>query len=139
MTRDELLDLAARVEAATGPDRALDADIELVLHPELVVLPWARVNFQCGKAPYYEDTSDPDALNVVFPAVYTRSLDAALTLVPAELWWRVSVVAGRPSANVRTGSIISPGTKEWEGHAATPALALTAAALRARAEEAGDV
>lgn len=127
MTRDDLLALAARVEAATGPDRALDADIELVLHPELVVLPWARVNFQCGKAPYYEDTSDPDALNVVFPAVYTRSLDAALTLVPKGWEWEVY---GHGLAVLRRIG------RHKGSSAATPALALTAAALRARAEEA---
>jgi hypothetical protein len=63
------------------------------------------------------------------------SLDAALTLVPAGWAFHVATESRRPIA---WASCTDPrGNCPMAIHAATPAVALTAAALRAQAEEAG--
>ncbi len=57
---------------------------------------------------------------------YTTSLDAAVTLVPEKYWWSVR----------NGGCYATVGPSNWhdlEGEAKTPALALCAAALKARA------
>lgn len=61
---------------------------------------------------------------------WTRSLDAALSLVPEGLDWAVDVLNGKPGATV----FLQRSTESFQClEAATPALALCAAALRARA------
>lgn len=117
----DLLALAERVEALTGPDREVDAEIEAARG-------WPDVQWT-GEAPRY-----------------TASLDAAASLVPAG--WTLDTLHEWDAAHLRARG-------PWQGmlkrrvrhnytvrsqclHAATPALALTAAALRARAEEADD-
>ena len=62
---------------------------------------------------------------------YTASLDAAMTLVPEGRWWSVN---GGNRADVWASGYID---ERWHATAATPALALTAAALRARAATMG--
>jgi hypothetical protein len=60
---------------------------------------------------------------------YTGSLDAAMTLVPGGFQFEVTTTGYKPGATVCGDSL----TGVHEGsYAATPALALTAAALRAR-------
>ena len=60
---------------------------------------------------------------------YTTSIDAALTLVPAGFDWRVGHYAGHPNA----GAVVAtPEIEATRCDAATPALALCAAALKAR-------
>jgi len=79
-----------------------------------------------------------DILARVVPPPYTASIDAALTLVPEGLRWRVSGVpaADKAFASCATGSIMDPATKEWDGIHATPAIALCTAALKARGDAA---
>ena len=113
-------DLADKIEAAEGPDRELDKRIVLALYPEAIV------DFYC------QGDDEP----VVFHAeplvrqkgelpTYTASLDAAMTLVPEGMKWSVSTFRPkRATAQVSNRCRI----------AATPALALCAAALRARKE-----
>ena len=60
---------------------------------------------------------------------YTRSLDAAMTLVP-EGWFALIDTRGR--ADVRYAPIDQSGYRREVADAATPALALCIAALRAR-------
>jgi hypothetical protein len=98
--------LAERVEQATGPDRDLDRDIAAV------ILSYDRA-----------DTLLP---------LYTASLDAAMTLVP-EGWEeirqeQVRMTDGTVRCWASVGSVDAAMTKRC----ATPALALCAAALRAR-------
>lgn len=70
----------------------------------------------------------PDAQWTSDARRYTASLDAAVTLVPRGWTWRVgNLVSG--------GGFAFLGTSLKEHVAATPALALTAAALRALAAE----
>lgn len=101
-------ELAGRVEAAMGPDRDLDRDIANLAHG------------------YANDGSVPR---------FTASLDSALTLVPEGLLFRVlnhDPATLKPPCFAEVGQ---PSHSEYgqETFAATPALALTAACLRARA------
>jgi hypothetical protein len=139
MTRDELLALAARVEAATGADQILDAAVLLVVSPELASRPWEQVTYPDRKRAFFADRSDPDGSNVVSPPAFTSSLDAAASLVPDG--WDGGVYWSRRSGSaahlhlVADDRIAPPATSKG---AATSALALTAAAIRAKAQEAGD-
>jgi hypothetical protein len=75
---------------------------------------------------------------------YSRSLDAALTLVPEGWSWQIRVIRRSPLpvpinravvAHDRTGLVLA--SEHCEAEAQTPALALCIAALRARAAQAG--
>jgi hypothetical protein len=75
MSREQLLSLAERVEKATGPDRELDLRIETATNPEYAGMDeahaWLLVKYG-GQRPF------------------TASLDAAVTLVPEGLCWRLA-------------------------------------------------
>lgn len=115
-----LLDLAARCEAATGPDRELDRAIELAIFP---------------------DRTDP--CPTVELLAYTASLDAAMTLVPEGgddtlIFWRSGNDGdgGNPDAFKAEILVVTGFTsKSHKAVAATEALARSAAALRARNAE----
>lgn len=106
---EALIAIAERCEKATGPDRALDYDIaHFVTSAHLA---------NHGKAP-----------------AYTASLDAALTLVPDSLFPGVSQSVFHCDWHSWMGDEDGDGPlTRGEANAATPALALCAAALRARA------
>jgi hypothetical protein len=120
-----LLELAERVEKATGPDRELDAAIGSMLYQMKV------------------DREVPGIEGCCHEPV-TSSLDAAMTLVP-EGWF---FTAGRRDKN-RCRAHVNNGESHFIGVAArpnpakqwfeclgdTPALALCAAALRALAHQ----
>ena len=125
-----LLALAARCEAATGPDRELDADIMLAIGIEDAI---SGMTAAQARAKY------PDAV-ATFCRVFdvpplTASLDAAVSLVPAGWDWEAhSFGLVRVSPGVKHPLYCKrgqPTTKQTT--CATPALALCAAALRARA------
>ena len=97
-----LADLIARLEKATGPDRRLDFSIAQAVE-NAGPMEWRANGF-----PYY-----------------TSSLDAALTLVPDCTPW----AAGEDEDG--TGCADIPRHRVLV-HAATPALALCIAALKAR-------
>ena len=103
----DLLDLAARVEALTEPSREVDAEIKEA----------------AGHA--WDYAAHP----------YTASLDAAMTLVPEGIGSDLLYVR---TERLHTGKgravlLDTLGGQESYADAATPALALCAAALRARA------
>lgn len=102
-TETSLIALAERCEAATGPDRELDK----------------RIFLHAG------DFSE--ALREMPPA-YTASLDAAMTLVPKGWYWRTD--QGR---NAGGACFKADSHEQIFTLADAPALALCAAALRARA------
>jgi hypothetical protein len=124
MTRADLTALIARVEAATGPDREVDADIAVALNVGGLADPvWKRL-------PGGKFVDRGCAINTVSADRYTASLDAAMALVPSGVDWlldsgRIAIVGRRPAG-------------PFTARAATPALALTAAALRARLASMGD-
>ena len=113
-----MTELAERVEAVGGADRGLDRAIWLSL-----------------------GNVEPDAWNMSPAPTYTASIDAAMTLVPEGLTeWEI----GRSTRDPRFGQYqarICLLTAEQDpeelgpqaiANGATPALALCAAALRAR-------
>jgi hypothetical protein len=120
--KDELLALAERVEALTGPDRGIDTWIENHL---------GLARFE----PAHPFRSHCDGDTRKEPKPYSASLDAAMSLVP-EGWVSVH---GWDYPNIATRVIFmdDDGDRQFRGRAATPALALTAAALRAIAETEG--
>ncbi len=125
MTRAEWEALIARIEAAEGPDRELDADIHLALHPEHLVAPWMRGTPAWQSHIFFHATKQW----TIEARRYTASLDAALSLVPegwdyclCKGWGEPAVVSIAPSGDVFEITVQS----------ATPALALTVAAMRAQ-------
>lgn len=126
----ELERLAALCEAA-GPDRELDARLALADNYECPrtcqtiaqMQDWSPHNTIAEIAKW----SDHDTTAFVLPR-YTASIDAAMTLVPKNVvGWRMDWSGLRAVVRMGFGGI--PGTVEsW---AATPALALCAASLRA--------
>jgi len=139
--------LAERCEAASGPDRELEVAIEWAVGDvpadafNVEIVP-GRMTIATGAYSYHH-----------VPA-YTASLDAAIALVPEGMTWDVDEgpshwiligkqkPAGRAQVS-RIGDYINSVTGELaevseHGFAATPALALCAAALRARAQASSD-
>lgn len=132
------LALAERVEAASGPDRELDCRIAAAAHQSMAG------EFHVVGAPTYEperyfsrqegiDWIGYDLLNNA-PA-YTASLDAAMTLVPKGLTWDLSTDFVPCHAGIYNGRDDDEGLPAFSGDAATPALALCAAALRSHGGE----
>jgi len=139
MIPHSLNNLIERVEAASGPDRELDLAImvALDLRPD-----WLRKSTgelwvdASGRNPVVRWADQSVGRSVGNPNVddgpkFTASLDAAMTLVPDDCTWL------RLSPATMTVSRPDPNEKRWAKHfdarAATPALALCAAALKARA------
>jgi hypothetical protein len=134
MTMD-LNELAARVEALAGPDREMDI---------LIALAQPGRFFNAG--PKYDGAPDrigminPDgsqslpgnAPDMLVPR-YTASIDAAMTLVPKGWDWFIGNCGGIISASVNPTVQPFPVECDITVDAATPALALTAAALRTKA------
>ena len=117
----ELIELAAKCEAAAGPDRALDSAI------------WYAVVERIEPG----ERRDRDMVGR-WPA-YSASIDAAMTLVPEGMLYALAnahVDDPRGEHSVGKGSAIvgPPMMRDGEPtQAATAALALCAAALKARA------
>ena len=111
MTRATLLALADRVEALTGPCRETDERVGMGIGLKRTM----RVGHEC---------LGTDRVVPVMCPHYTASLDAALSLVP-EGWGSVRFEQGFGG--------IGCFLNQHDTFATTPALALTAAALRARA------
>lgn len=124
MTPAALDDLIARVERATGPDRALDAEIAIAagwtFHKDSL--------FDFWRAPGDEEHGEP--------LTFTGSVDAAMTLLgpPGHPLWTVTI-NGR--SHGRRGmswwAEVTVPSREFQGDSHyRPALALCAAALKAR-------
>lgn len=122
----ELLKLAERCEALSGPNRDLDAEIA-PLQGLRVVDEGHPIGRMC-----YDDLGSAQLM-----PRYSASIDAAMTLLPGHegIGWRASNGAGGPTAEVWVFDYNS-GKMLCEAGAnagvMTPALALCAAALRAR-------
>ena len=133
--------LPHRIEQAEGADRALDADIELAIgnwSPEHYEA-WHRYQ-QCG------ESVNPPMCAPVDPQWFTASIDAALTLVPSgddqtAVFWQVGNdgQGGNPADFLARVLVCSGFTsRETKAVATTPALALCAAALRAKESSDGE-
>jgi hypothetical protein len=132
MTSD-IQSLLSRLKASTEGSRELDMDIRCAIGlPDTFcyhkVVCWHR------KADGWWDCETDDGF-LHFEAAdtphYTTLVDAALSLVPEGWTWVVSWQGGKPWAAVGEGE--GEPWREWSpDHAATPAIALVVAALRAR-------
>lgn len=129
---DALLELAERCGEVEGPCMGLNADIELATgnwtehHYEA----WQRYQ-ECGEA------VNPPMGIPVNPQPFTASLDAALTLVPEDIFWRVGHDGDGPDPADFLAELMAPfGGGFHEAVATTPALAICAAALIARSAKA---
>jgi hypothetical protein len=128
--------LAERCEAATGPDRELDCRIAAAAHPTMagdlcVVGPPTYEPERYFSHHVGIDWIGYDLLNNA--PTYTASLDAAMTLVPRGYVW----AGGIDDKFQPLMAVALPDAEEPSGfsEAATPALALCAASLRALAGE----
>lgn len=151
----ELIKLAERFEQASGPDRELDYRIGYALgwrfngfewpgrqscdQEELSDQQFADLDMMAGgwKRPDQDEWPYPGTNNNVVPR-WSSSIDAAMTLVPeGQLFILYSDGSCEIGPQPTDGSIMQPVAK---AEAATPALALCSAALRARSvQEEGDV
>lgn len=129
----DLLKLAERIEMATGPDRDIDGWITVALDPDRKTIVGA-VPGRFPQEPIYGTISDimaelggKDGADYINAPAYTTSLDAAMTLAPA--WCEVALMIADGCGYAGVGK--TPG--DCTVKAATLALALCAASLRARA------
>jgi len=122
-----------KLKAATGPDRELDGLIwEATTTDKMYWSIHRHFNGDCCLR-YYPGPPGPEDSPLLR---YTSSIDAALTLVPANHWW--SLLSGEdedgvmtpPSAIVAPFEKFAPSCEIYPG--ATPAIALCIAALEAR-------
>lgn len=120
--RAALLALAKRCEQAAGPDRELDNAILIAL------------GYSWRGMAYLHDDDNHVLKGSTF---FTKILDAAVTLVPEGCDWHCQ---SNPSVSACWASVspmkFDSKLQEWGSgmrRASTPALALCAAALRARA------
>ena len=120
-------ELIARLEAATGPDDALDLALAEYAWDNRIPMP----------PPYYDGgpiNYDPRLWLERHDWRPTASIDAALTLFPSgkghDPWWMLKAAwRGKAKAEVW----VDGKGKPFRGEAATPALAICIASLRAQA------
>jgi len=114
-----LLALAERCEQAAEPDRELDAEIAVALFGGEII--WKTANWTMDQYPTrrFKNSDYIGGYQSSGILTYTESIDAAVTLVPEGCGWMVMKNVAKVGRGPKRG--------------ATPALALCAAALRARA------
>jgi hypothetical protein len=144
----DLIALAERVEAASGPDRELDGRIWCALNGNRFVR-WVRFDERvtwgeiegtsrantCSSGMVFENTGGGKGgqfQQFTSSPAYTASIDEAEKLVPTDCDYDLHRRDGRSGVAYcfRAEDDYKPSV-----HAATPALALTAACLRARASQ----
>jgi hypothetical protein len=128
MTKRATLEaLLARVLAGTGPDRELDGDFAEAL--------------QVGGNPWKHEGDGWISVHGFGcqVAMFTQSLDAALTLVPEGWSWHAALRTYLTPFRA-TGSVWQEGRQYalFNADAATPARALIAACIKARMEALGE-
>jgi hypothetical protein len=129
-TRMTLMELAKRLEAATGPDRELDGGIAALDHPEVQCVTIGPDHRREDWVYIDRSTAAPSSRPV---PRFTASLDAAMSLVPEG--WRVRDFGDWEDRWLLTlMNEDTCETVESRSGRGRPALALCAAALRARAQ-----
>jgi hypothetical protein len=122
MTADHLSGIIERLEKANGPDRELDAEIHRAITP---LLSDTQIDQKVSGWLFGGDHAQP-----TLAPFYSKSIDAALTLVPSG-YGAVSMSIGEGER----GSSARLGHPYVHGNAKTPAIALCIAALRARSHK----
>jgi len=139
----KLVELAGRCEAASGPDRDIDGWIYCAMNPDEVTvvdhLPgrFPRKAIMGSASIVMERIGGFDGAQYLCAPEYTTSLDAAMTLVP-EGWTYLNIeICARDlpgqHARVSLERLVGDDDQREHGYAKKVALALCAAALRARA------
>lgn len=121
-----MTDLIERLQAAEGPCRELDAEIDVLHREKSHPLTPANKEEWAGHVVRHG--------RFVAAPSYTSSIDAALTLFDCEDWeWALDNDLGGDCAPYRfkMGNPI----RGLEGEAQTPALAICIAALKARGDQ----
>lgn len=132
-------ELIERIEAAEGPDWKLDEEIWLAA----IATGEQREKVEVGRDKFGDREASDRVSMMSDGARYTASIDAAMTLVP-EGWGFWDVLSRHASDEERSAYAevakdAACASHEIEGHfvsatAKAPALALCAAALKAREE-----
>lgn len=115
--------LIARLEAAQAGNRELDAEIAKAIGLDVDEDGWVVT---------VSVVQDFPAVTFVEP--YTTSLDAAISLIPEGCLWKVGH-AGDRHPGIFEALIMPRNGPDPHARAATPALALCAAAMKARSVE----
>ena len=127
-----MTELARRCEDAEGPSRELDAEIFIA-----VLWPDHKLQTTCDLFPDEVRTGriqEPNGCGWMESPRYTSSLDAAMTLVPEGWLWQVELIGHQTKGRIGAAMAWLKHRQVEHGQAATPALALCAAALRAGGE-----
>ena len=112
--------LVQMCEDATAPSREIDARIDCALKGRIFIA-WQGHYYECDRGPNFGGEE---------VAKFTSSIDAAMTLVPKGMDWRIDTMTGLPGAVVcPPNAWLSHKTSPRLYHGATPALALCIAAL----------
>lgn len=124
----QLSELAHDCERLEAPNVGMDANIEFAIGN------WSLVQFDAWQ--YYQmcgESANPPLTNPGDPRPFTSSIEEANKLVPEG--WEVSLYWGypnsKPEAQLENQAIRDVFGVPVVGQAATPAIALCAAALRA--------
>lgn len=126
-------DLASRIEQAEEADRDLDCEIALAIDGGEIIWLMANGTMEQYPARKYESSMHVGGFGKAPVPLYTSSMDAAISLVPEGRMWRCDFLPAR-HANKQVGSaFVAIDGDTYHGDARTYALALCAAALRARA------
>jgi hypothetical protein len=144
-------ELIARLEAATVPDPILDWEIVVACHGSMIIQ-WGRGDIEEPLFAAIEHAKKHDSpmawvrkaaayalkCGSGIPPAYTASIDAALTLVPEDKYWRVAhvenmLIGGDWVVTLHNNALPYDAGRHQFGRAATAAIALCIAALRARA------
>ena len=133
-----MVELAERCEKATGPSYGLDCEIWDAIYPGERDARFERLS---SEGPYKGRLGPADRDGYIKPLrAFTASLDAAMTLVPEGCFWTVMNARDgqdRPIVGAGLALVTAPDdvAVSEPSQAATPALALVAAALRAHMKE----
>lgn len=137
MDKSELLKLAERVETLSGRSRVANARIWKACKPDEYD-EWeysSRVMLPKGLSEDHKKNEMNERAKVAAPN-FTGSLDAAMTLVERPAWVRIDEWPDEFNAtSASVQPIRDPQVGSHCAKAATPALALCAASLRALAKE----
>jgi hypothetical protein len=122
--------LIKRLKEATKGSRELDAEIALAVG-------WTFEKWAEGRErkPYWRAPGETKYFNRFgFPPQFSRSLDAALTLVPEGMSGHVDIgkMSGIYQCGLWNGKFAQDVKENYGESKATPALALVIAALKAR-------
>jgi hypothetical protein len=136
MHKSVLLELAERVEKVTNGSRELDALIECEIRRQQAYALGLSDKVRSHWKPIGNkgEVIDDQGITRYHPRTFTFSIDDARTLIPEGRLWDVAMTPNGAAATVWDKGWTCPPDRH-QITAATPALALVAASLRAHAQQ----